>query len=231
MRSQICRQPERDEPKNLTDECVLQILSLIKEGRLQPGDRVGEISIAQQIGMSRAPTRSALDRLAQANVLERVPRAGTFVRELSLEEFSEIMDVRAYLECLSARLAAQRVTPEQTDQLKALAAEADRLNRDGPEVPQRRRLQVDTQFHNLVAALSGNHRLIALLENQHLLEFSFLSGFRFAATNEHLRAALPTHEAIARAISRRQVDEAGDLMKKHILRSKQMRLSLALGES
>lgn len=218
-------------PKNLTEECVVRILSLIKEGKLKAGDRVGEISIAEQIGMSRAPTRSALDRLAQANVLERIHRSGTFVRELSLEEFSETMDVRAYMECLSARLAAQRIHAAEASELLALGREADSLNYDDPKISQQQRYHADTSFHIRVAQLSANRRLFAILENQHLLEFSFLSGFRIYPKNKGLASQIPSHESIAKAIIEHKVDDAGDLMRSHVLKSKQIRLSLALGES
>ncbi len=218
-------------PRNLTEECVLRILSLMKDGKLKAGDRISEISIAEQIQMGRAPTRGALDRLAQANVLERLHRAGTFVRELSLEEFSEIMDVRAHLECLSARLAAQRIDGAAKQALMAMALEVDRLNYDDPDVPQQQRYHADQAFHNMVTSVSGNSRLIGMLQSQHLLEFSFISGYRIMPKHRELQAEMPTHEAIAQAIIEHKIDEAGELMRVHVVKSKQIRLSYALGES
>lgn len=217
-------------PRNLTEECVLRIMTLLKEGKLKAGDRIGEISIAAEIGMGRAPTRSALDRLGQAGVLERIPRSGTFVRELSLKEFSEIMDVRAYLECLSARLAAQIADSARAEKLLAMAKEADYVNNDELEVPLARRYHIDSSFHLHVAEASGNSQLYSLLENQHLLEFSMVSGLRILPKHLEMKAQTPTHESIARAILEHRVDDAGNLMRDHIIKTKQIRVNLSMGE-
>ncbi|CAN5450924.1 GntR family transcriptional regulator [soil metagenome] len=217
-------------PRNLTEECVLRIMTLLKEGKLKAGDRIGEISIAAEIGMGRAPTRSALDRLGQAGVLERIPRSGTFVRELSLKEFSEIMDVRAYLECLSARLAAQIADSARAEKLVAMAKEADYVNDDSLEVPLARRYHIDSSFHLHVAEASGNGQLYSLLENQHLLEFSMVSGLRILPKHMEMKAQTPTHESIARAIQEHRVEDAGILMRDHIIKTKQIRVNLSMGE-
>ncbi len=219
-----------ERPKNLTEECVLRIMALLKKGKLRAGDRIGEISIAADIGMGRAPTRSALDRLAQAGVLERIPRSGTFVRELSFREFSEIMDVRAYMECLSARLAAQFIEKPAATRLLALARKADHVNRDELEIPLDERYHVDTSFHLSVAEASGNRQLYSLLENQHLLEFSMVAGLRLTPKHWEVKAQTPDHLSIARAIAEHRVDDAGNLMKDHIVKTKQIRVNLALGE-
>ena len=217
-------------PRNLTEECVLRIMTLLKEGKLKAGDRIGEISIAAEIGMGRAPTRSALDRLGQAGVLERIPRSGTFVRELSLKEFSEIMDVRAYLECLSARLAAQIADRTRTDKLVELAREADYVNNDSLDIPLAHRYHVDSSFHLHVAEASGNRQLYSLLENQHLLEFSMVSGLRITPKHMEMKAQTPTHEGIARAIQEHRIEDAGNLMREHIIKTKQIRVNLSMGE-
>jgi len=217
-------------PKNLTEECVLRIMALLKKGKLKAGDRIGEISIAADIGMGRAPTRSALDRLAQAGVLERIPRSGTFVRELSFKEFSEVMDVRAYLECLSARLASQFIDAAGAKKLLALGKKADYVNNDSLDVPLAERYHIDTSFHLFVAEVSSNRQLYSLLENQHLLEFSMVAGLRILPQHWELKAQIPSHENIATAIVEHRSEDAGNLMREHILKTKQIRVNLSLGE-
>lgn len=221
----------REVANNATEECVLRIISLIKEEKLKAGDRIGEISIANDIGMGRMPTRSALDRLAQAGVLERIPRSGTFVRQLGFKEFSEIMDVRAYLECLSARLAAQVMDPANASMLLALAEKADYVNDDELGVPLAERYHIDTQFHLFVAKMSDNSRLYSLLENQHLLEFSMVAGLRLRPRHFEFKPQTPTHEGIAKAIVEHRVEDAGNLMRDHIVKTKQIRVTMSLGET
>lgn len=221
-----------EQPNNLTGECVVRILTLIKEGKLKVGDRVGELSIANEIKMGRAPTRSALDRLAQVGVLERIPRSGTFVKELSLKEYSEIMDLRAYIECLSARLAAQRIEEKDGIRLVEAACQVDAINQSDSGIPLQERCQKDMAFHLVVARIGGNQRLYAMLQGQHLLEFSFITGCRLLPKGrEGMFSRVPTHENIARAIAEHRVEDAGTLMRDHVLGAKQVHLSMALGEA
>lgn len=216
---------------NATEESVLRIISLIREQKLKAGDRIGEISIAKDIGMGRMPTRGALDRLAQAGVLERIPRSGTFIRQLGFKEFSEIMDVRAYLECLSARLAARLIDPARVPELITLAEKADCVNDDTVDTPLGERYHIDTQFHLFVAKMSDNSRLFSLLENQHLLEFSMVSGMHLRPQHFEFKSQTPTHASIAQAIAGHRVEEAGELMREHVIKTKQMRIALSVGDN
>lgn len=170
---------------SLTEQCVSEILKLIRLGEIPTGSRVGEVALAKKLGMGRAPVRAALDRLANMGVVERIARSGTFVKEVSLNDYCEIIDVRAGLESMAGYLATLRISEEQLTKLEKIAKELDdldaqgvseRLSREAMLALHDQLFALDSQFHMGIAQVCGNKRIQALLEQQHLLERSFILG-------------------------------------------------------
>lgn len=216
-------------PSAHADRCVFEIIRQIREGALRPGQRLGEESIARQLGMGRAPVRVAFERLVATGVLERIHRAGTFVRQVGLEEFCELMDVRALLEGAAARLACARATRAQLSQLMRRAHRMDRLQarlqtgagfRASDWVQMQ---QLETDFHGCIVTLSGNRMLARIFSMQGLIAHCFQMGVSLPLQPlpRPTRPAVPQHRQIVRALSTRNPGIAEKTMRDHILRSKQ----------
>jgi len=193
---------------SLTEICVSAILKLIRTGQIAIGSRVGEVALARRLNLGRAPVRAALDRLANMGVVERIARSGTFVREVNITDYCEIIDVRAGLEGMAGYLAARRITDEQLAQLEAIAKELDALDSEGISERMSREAQLkhfdhlfalDFRFHMGIAQICGNRRIIALLEQQHLLERSFIIGIGLPARRGKSSSNAPTHLDIVKA--------------------------------
>src|SRR4051812_48938212 len=90
---------------NLSDSIVDALRNMIVDGRLPAGERINEVHLSQQLGVSRTPLREALARLAQEGALRHVARIGYFVRPLTLEEFEQIYAIRPLLDPEALRLA------------------------------------------------------------------------------------------------------------------------------
>ena len=90
---------------NLSDTVARRLRHLIVDGQLAAGDRINEVQLSQQLGVSRTPLREALARLAQEGVLHSVPRIGYFVRPLDIDEFEQLYDIRPLLDPEALRLA------------------------------------------------------------------------------------------------------------------------------
>jgi DNA-binding GntR family transcriptional regulator len=90
---------------NISDSVANELRNMIVDGRLPAGERINEVHLSEQLGVSRTPLREALARLAQEGALRGVPRIGYFVRALSLEEFEQIYDIRPLLDPEALRLA------------------------------------------------------------------------------------------------------------------------------
>jgi len=78
---------------------------LILDGELAEGERINEVHLSRQLGVSRTPLREALARLAHEGALERIPRIGHFVRPLNASEFEQLYQIRPLLEPEALRLA------------------------------------------------------------------------------------------------------------------------------
>jgi DNA-binding GntR family transcriptional regulator len=119
---------------------------------LRPGERLNELEIAREIGVSRTPLREALNRLASDRLLDFSPKQGFFRRALSVKEISDLSDLRAEIERGAVRLAIQRASDRGIERLAAYLVEpgqADAMSGD-------RILELDERFHEGLAALSGN---------------------------------------------------------------------------
>jgi DNA-binding GntR family transcriptional regulator len=90
---------------NISDTVAVELRNRIVAGRLPAGERINEVHLSQQLGVSRTPLREALARLAQEGALRHVARIGYFVRPLTLEEFEQIYAIRPILDPEALRLA------------------------------------------------------------------------------------------------------------------------------
>ena len=197
---------------SLTELCVGAILKLIRTGQVAVGSRLGEVALAKRLKMGRAPVRAALDRLASMGVVERIARSGTFVREFQITDYCEVIDVRAGLEGMAGYLATNRITDDELDHLNKVATELDRIDAKAmPEGMTRdaiykhfdRIFALDFQFHMSIARICGNKRITALIEQQHLLERSFIIGIGFPVRTERALLVAPSHKDIVAALRKR----------------------------
>src|SRR2546427_950964 len=128
--------------------------------------RLSDITLAEQLKVSRTPARQALERLAQEGLVRSDPRRGFWTRTFTAQDIHEIYDLRGALEALAVRLAAPRLSQEDLkSQLEALYAVRAELDAH----PVLRFLQVDIRFHMLITRASNNGRLIhslSLLRSQ-----------------------------------------------------------------
>jgi len=194
---------------SLTEQCVSEILKLIRLGQIPTGSRVGEVALAKTLKMGRAPVRAALDRLANMGVVERIARSGTFVREVNITDYCEIIDVRAGLESMAGYLATLRISHDQLETLEELATQLDTLDVDlaGERISHAQLLAhydklfaLDTQFHMGIAQVCGNRRILMLLEQQHLLERSFILGIGLPQRTTQKPGDYPHHKDIVKAL-------------------------------
>src|SRR6185312_12097300 len=102
------------------DQAEAALRDQILSGHRAPGDRLNEVEIAAELGVSRGPLREAMQRLARDGLVVVQPHRGSYVRNLEPDEIVELYDVRIALECAAARLAAERRTDADVTALKGL---------------------------------------------------------------------------------------------------------------
>lgn len=148
----------------LRDQIKDALLQRILQGMYAPGERIVEIRVAQEFGVSQAPVREALRELEILRLIESEPFRGARVREVRPEEIAEIYPVRAALEEVAARTAAARLAgrgqplADELEGMRAAAADGD-LHAF---------VAHDVGFHRVFVVASENHTLIDIWENLHV---------------------------------------------------------------
>ena len=92
----------------------------IRGGVLKPGERLMEIQLADELGVSRTPVREAIRKLELEGYVIMLPRRGTYVANLSIRDINEVFEIRTTLDALASGLAAERITAEELEKLERL---------------------------------------------------------------------------------------------------------------
>jgi len=209
------------DPKTSQKDAYELILDAIDVGIYRPGDRLVESDLADRFGVSRTPIREALQRLETQSLLARDGRS-LVVASLDHNQLAELYAVRAELEGLAARLAAQHAAPEELRVLRKMVDE-DRGLLDDPEALARTNRRFHKQLHlashnrYLVQQLDLVHRTMALLATTSL------------AVEGRSEKAVGEHDAIVTAIETRDGDAAHAALKAHISLAFETRLKVDAG--
>jgi len=198
------------------------ILDAIDVGHYGPGDRLVESELANRFGVSRTPIREALQRLETQSMLTRIGRS-LIVSSLDHNQLAELYAVRAELEGLAARLAAQHATPEEIRVLVGMV-ESDMELVDDPA----RLSRANRRFHKQLHLASHNRYLISQLDLVHR-SMALLATTSLAADGRG-SVALKEHGEIVKAIADGNGDIASDALKSHLSHAFETRLKIDAGE-
>jgi DNA-binding GntR family transcriptional regulator len=191
----------REEVKNV-------LLERILSGHYAPGERLIEIRIAQELGVSQAPVREALRDLEQLGCVEYAPFRGSSVRALSVADLLDAFPVRSALEALACRLAAERITDAQLERLGALIEEM-RATADDP----RAESAADSEFHATIVEAAGNATLARQWSQLLPHARTFISMTLPASTRG---SVAERHVPILDALRRRDPAAAAAAMEEHL---------------
>ncbi len=186
------------------------IVDRILDGELRPGRQVVESAIARELGVSQAPVREAVRDLTMVGFLEYERYKGTFVRSFSAKELFEVYSVRAALEALAARNAAQNITDEDEETLRDIL---DRMiaaarNDDGNEMA-----RLDNKFHETILQISDNQLLYQLWFS---LRFGLWTITTTRISGMDLEYLAHRHEDLLETIVSGDPDKAAAAMQHHI---------------
>jgi len=184
----------------------------ILSGVLQPGERLMEIQLAEEMGVSRTPVREAIRKLELENFVVMIPRKGAYVAGVSSKDVADVFEIRSALEGLAAGLAAERITEDELEQMERVlfyrATEGDVMDLE-------QIVKSDTDFHALVYSASRNERLIQILANlrEQIQRFRATS----LAVPGRNKLALEEHRMIVEALRNHDSEEAQSLAIAHIV--------------
>ena len=196
---------------SLRDRAYQEIKRRINRMEFRPGAYLNEAQISRTLRIGRTPVHQALDRLMLEGLVQVIPRKGVMVESISLDQVLQIIDVRLVNEPFCVGLAAERATPAEVSQLRAL------LDSAGPLIRARDREQLmdlDRQFHWKISLAARNTVLADTITRLHdrSLRFWFIS----LGDDLQLRRVDEEHRAIMDAVARRDAAGAADAMRHHI---------------
>lgn len=203
---------------------VIRVLrDMILSGEFRAGERLAEIPTAERLGISRTPVRIAFRALAQEGLLEKLPRRGYQVRNVTQAQIVDSVEVRGVLEGLAARQAAEAgLHDDIREQLYECLVAGDKLFENGglDEKDVEKYQEMNSRFHTLIITASGNSAINAALALSEHLPFASVSALTFNPLQlnveyKRLHYAHMQHHAIYHALVNGQSARVEALMKEH----------------
>lgn len=199
-----------------------QILS----GEYAPQERLFETKISYEIGASRTPVREALHSLELEGLIECLPKVGYVVKSISDQEVAEICEIRGLIEGLAARWAVEKAREKLIEELKKNIVVSETKTTKGVA---HAFIELDAQFHEIIARLSGSKRLLELAQTlrNHMLRYRIQSIY---ATDNVVRA-IEGHKSILEALEKGEAEEINQAIRRHLEQSKKDILRYAFKEN
>lgn len=219
--------------RNLVEEVYRVLWGRIVSRDLHPGQKLSDLRISTELGVSRTPVREALHRLLQDGVIEAQPNRGFYVTSFAAADIDEIFEIRAALEALALRSLALHHPEEdyawalaQLDEVEAQIAGAD--DEAAIVAANDRFLEVDQRFHRYLVENSGNGRLIGLVNGI----WAQIAVFQKAGSYVpgYVQVALHQHRQIIGHLHDGRHTEAIDALQDHIRDMKTRIIADVVGE-
>jgi len=203
--------PER---RSLGQDVYEKLKQAIVKGDLPPKSRLIESRMANVMGISRTPVREAIHKLEREGLLRHNPSGGFFIVGLTRSDIEETFGIRSVLESYAARLAAtHHKGEEELDPLDQKIHEYQ-LHLDQGNL--KALLRINTEFHDLLYALSRSPKLIKMISDLQ----DQICRFRqvLLKTEENARISNEDHKLMLKLISKRDLEGVESLVREHILR-------------
>lgn len=144
--------------RSLADEVTDSIREAILSGRLAPGERLREQSLAKTLRVSRGPVRTAIQQLEREGLVRVRRNYGTFVARLSRKDLEEVYSLRLAIERLAVQLACHDADGERLATMRAVIARMAAHNVE--HISEQEAAELDLQFHDCIYRATGHQRLI-----------------------------------------------------------------------
>lgn len=196
--------PLRDVVFNTLREAILR-------GDLQPGERLMELQLASQLGVSRTPIREAIRMLEQEGLAVTMPRKGAEVAKMTLKGMEDVLEIRGALDELASQLACERITEEQLERLETRKQE---FEKSLPSGDVKLIAEADVNFHDIIYEATGNPKLVNLLNN--LREQIYRYRVEYIKDAKNHPVLIQEHEAIYQSLKNRNKEDAVVSIREHV---------------
>ena len=187
-----------DNYKPLRDVVFENLRSAILEGKLKSGQRLMEVQLAEQLGVSRTPVREAIRKLELEGLVVMLPRKGAYVANISVKDLMDVLEIRASLEGLGASLAAERRTEEDIKNLEEI------------------------EFHECIFKAANNKKLEKMINS--LWEQVQRFRITYVSDSNASLSLIDEHQSILNAIKEGNIADSKKFAIKHIEKAEQFML-------
>ncbi|SDX59958.1 DNA-binding transcriptional regulator, GntR family [Geodermatophilus africanus] len=196
------------------ERALATLRDLIMGGELAPGARLGEVELAERLGVSRTPVREALSRLAAEGLVEIAPNRGARVATWTVAELEGVFDLRSVLEPQLTAHAVPNATAADVDELDDLARRMHEVGTPGPRQELDALVPLNRAFHDRLVALAAHPTLATALAaaiHPPIVRRNFLTY-----DEASLRRSLAHHGEIVAALRAGDPEWARAVMTSHI---------------
>lgn len=204
-------QIDMDEFLPLRDVVFNTLRRAILTGQLKPGERLMEVHLANRLGVSRTPIREAIRKLELEGLVLMIPRRGAEVARITEKSLKDVLEVRRALDVLSAELACERITEEDTKRLWEAYQKFEKAAEEGDASVI---AQADVAFHDIIVEAGGNLRLQQLVNN--LSEQMYRYRFVYIQEKSRHDNLVAEHREIYESIASRDKERAAGAAQLHI---------------
>ena len=196
----------------LLNQKVYRVLkeSIIK-GFLEPGTKLLENKIAEEMQVSRTPVREAMQKLAVEGFVRTTPNQTMVVTEVSPEDVKEVLQIRGVLEGLAARVAAKKINRLEIDKLENVVTQ---MSLHVTKENLSSYCKVDDEFHDLILNICGNKWIIQIRDN--LGTFIYRFRIKSLSVPGRFKHSLEEHQAIMESLKKHNSADADRLSKIHM---------------
>jgi DNA-binding GntR family transcriptional regulator len=193
--------------RTLREKVAELLREAIIQQKIKPGERVTELEIASRYGLSRTPIREAFRQLESEGFLNIIPRKGAIVAELDAKDIKDFYEIKAVLEGYAARIAAERITDVEINQLERLS---QKMKDHAAKMDVAGLTKDHNEFHNLILEICGNQKITTVVSNlvQQFLRFRF-----FVSSSSSLNKMHADHDRIIAAFKARD----GEMAEKYVI--------------
>jgi len=196
----------------LLSQKVYQILKTeIVKRFLEPGTKLLENKIAEELHVSRTPVREAMQKLVAEGLIKMNPNQTMVVTEVSHEDIKEVLQIRGVLEGLAASIAAGKINRQEIDELEKIVA---KMSLYVTEENLSSYCKVDDEFYDLILHVCGNNWIIKIREN--LGNFIYRFRVKSLSVPGRLKCSLEEHRKIMESLKKHNSAEADRLSQVHI---------------
>ena len=199
-----------DSYKPLRELVCEHIREAIINGVFAPGERLMEIQMADEMGVSRTPVREAIRKLEMEGFVVMIPRRGTYVSNMSIKDINDVYEIRISLDTLAAGLAAERISDEELEELQRLLVKVGNAIEENDMA---KVVEADIEFHDVLYKASRNERLRNIINNLRE-QITVIRGVSMRYPGR-LKDTQEEHRRLVESIAARDVEKSQEAARIH----------------